>query len=264
MQPDDPELQNTAQETDTPSRVRISRWAVFRSVGSAVISLVLVGGVIGSLVALFHPETPLPDEWNPTVPLAVSDPVTPLTGWKLRATLADAAQCRAVLADASATQILEPLDTSDTCHVRNRVAVSAVGSARIDRIETACATALRMTMWERHGLQPAARDIFDAEVSVIRQIGSYNCRQIRTTSGNSTRWSTHATADAIDITGFDLTNGRRIRLISDWDGNEDDARFLRAARDSACTWFATTLSPDYNSLHADHFHLQSRGWGACR
>lgn len=76
--------------------------------------------------------------------------------------------------------------------------------------------------------------------------------------------STHATADAIDITGFGLADGREISLIDDWDGDDAKAAFLRAARESACRWFVTVLSPDYNALHADHFHLQSKGWGACR
>ncbi|MGJ8624935.1 MAG: extensin-like domain-containing protein, partial [Yoonia sp.] len=162
---------------------------------------------------------------------------------------------------------LPPREVSAQCHIRNRVGVSQVGGTTAigpALSETSCATALRLAMWERHGVQPAARDILGSEVSTIRQIGSYNCRPIRTTSGNSTRWSTHSTADAIDITGFDFFDGRRIRLIADWDDGTEEGAFLRAVRDSACTWFATTLSPEYNSLHADHFHLQARGWGTCR
>ena len=50
--------------------------------------------------------------------------------------------------------------------------------------------------------------------------------------------------------------------LADFTG--DAAAFLQAARDGACDWFSLTLSPDYNSLHEDHFHLQSRGWGLCR
>ena len=77
--------------------------------------------------------------------------------------------------------------------------------------------------------------------------------------------STHATADAIDITGFTLEDGRKITLLEGWD-SEDPAvsGFLRDVRDSACDWFRVTLGPDYNALHADHFHLQNTGWGACR
>nr|WP_268821687.1 extensin family protein [Octadecabacter dasysiphoniae] len=182
----------------------------------------------------------------------------------MRLALADPAQCVAVLDASAQARSMTPLEVTDNCHVRNRVRLSQIGAARIDPIETSCATALRLAMWERHGVQPAARDILGTDVTVFRQIGSYNCRPIRTSNGNSTRWSTHSTADAIDITGFDFADGRRVRLIRDWDGAGPEAAFLRAAKDSACTWFATTLSPEYNALHADHFHLQARGWGTCR
>ncbi len=119
-------------------------------------------------------------------------------------------------------------------------------------------------MWEHHGLQPAARDILGSDITRIRHIGSYNCRAMRTGRGETNRMSTHATAEAIDIAGFDLADGTTVRLLRDWQGDTPKAQFLRAARDSACDWFRLTLSPDYNTLHADHFHLQSRGWGGCR
>ena len=259
MLSDDPE-----PPEDQPNRRRITRWAIFRSVGSAVLTLAVLCAAIGGLLALFHPETPLPPEWNPTVPLAVAHPVTPLTTSKLRMVLNDPEQCIAVLNAAAQVVSMDPLEVSGDCHVRNRVSLSRIGNANIDTIETSCATALRMALWERHGVQPAARSILGTEASIFRQVGSYNCRPIRTSQGNSNRWSTHSTADAIDITGFDFSDGRRIRLINDWDDGTEEELFLRAVRDSACTWFATTLSPDYNSLHADHFHLQARGWGTCR
>ena len=87
---------------------------------------------------------------------------------------------------------------------------------------------------------------------------------MRTASGPSNRMSTHATADAIDISGFRLANGTQIRLIADWGAASPKSAFLRSVRDGACDWFKMILSPDYNRLHADHFHLQSRGWGLCR
>lgn len=259
-------MQSNKPEDDQPKKPpdRKKRWAVFRSVGCAVFTLLFVGGIVGSLLAVFHPETPLPPEWNPTVPLAVADPVTPLTSSKLRLALNDPAQCRAVLASAAQFTLLDPFEATENCHIRNRVSLSAVGDARIDQIETSCATALRLAMWERHGVQPAAQEYLGASATIFRQVGSYNCRTIRTTRGARNRWSTHSTGDAIDITGFDFSDGRRIRLIADWDDGTEDAQFLRAVRDSACTWFATTLGPDYNNLHADHFHLQARGWGTCR
>lgn len=219
---------------------------------------------VGIYQLFVHPDTPLPGEWNPTKPLVISDPTTPITSWKLARTADDFDQCLSVLEGAAAVSRRDPLNTSEQCFITDRVNLLSVGGAAIDPLETRCAIALRMAMWERHSLQPAASEIFGKRVSTIRQIGSYNCRAMRTTSGTSSRMSTHATADAIDITGFDLEDGTRIRLLDDWRDAGAKSEFLRAARDGACDWFDLTLSPDYNRLHADHFHLQSRGWGLCR
>lgn len=236
-----------------------------RSIIRGAVAFLFVGLLgFGGYQALLHPDTPLPTAWNPTRPLVIDDPVTPFTGWKLNRAAADITRCEAVLTGAAAWRRLADLETSDQCHIRGRVALSQVGSARIGTVETRCAIALRLAMWERHSLQPAARDIIGADLAAIDHIGSYSCRAMRTTDGGTGRMSTHATADAIDITGFRFTDGQTIRLVDDWSGNGPAASFLRAARDGACDWFSLTLSPDYNTLHADHFHLQSKGWGLCR
>jgi len=66
-----------------------------------------------------------------------------------------------------------------------------------------------------------------------------------------------------------LSDGRRISVVGDWQGDDAKARFLRQVRDGACDLFATTLSPDYNAAHRDHLHLDqaargAMGWRACR
>ncbi len=214
--------------------------------------------------ALMHSDTPLPRAWNPTRDLVISDPVTPLTPWKLGRAAGDFDKCLTALADFAAVTPLEPLEETAQCFVRDRVLLRGLADASVAPVETRCAIALRMAMWERHSVQPAAERLLGSPVARIRQIGSYNCRAMRTIAGPSTRMSTHATADAIDITGFDLVDGTRISLLDDWAGTGQKATFLRTVRNGACEWFNLTLSPDYNRLHADHFHLQSRGWGLCR
>lgn len=233
-------------------------------VGRAVYLCFVVGLFWGGYQALYHPDTPLPRGWNPTLPLAVADPVTPLTVWKMERALASSQSCLAVVADAGRYNPMSDLETSETCHIQGRIDLQGVGDAVLTPIETRCAIGLRLAMWEEHELQPAARELFNMSVSQIDHIGSYNCRRIRSSSGNSNRWSTHATADAIDISGFRLNDGTRLRLIDDWDDGGPKGTFLRRARDGACDWFRVTLSPDYNRLHADHFHIQSSGWGLCR
>ena len=231
--------------------------------GAAYLFIVF-GMFWGGYQALYHPNTPLPRGWNPTVPLAVSDDVTPLTTWKMERALATPEACFATLDTAASFARMSDLETSESCHIRGRLDLSGIAGASLAPVETRCAIALRMAMWATHDLAPTAREVFDADLSGIDHIGSYICRRIRTASGSSDRWSTHATADAIDITGFRLSDGTRMRLIDDWDDGGPKGAFLKAARDSACTWFRVTLSPDYNTLHADHFHLQSKGWGLCR
>ena len=218
----------------------------------------------GGYLALVHPETPLPREWNPTKALVISDPVTPLTAWKLNRATASPDQCLTTLAGFAVLDAMEPFEDTAQCYIRDRVDLRGVGAAALTPVETRCATALRMTMWEYHSVQPAADWYFDMPVTRVSHIGSYNCRVMRTTSGPSARMSSHATADAIDITGFTLADGTRIRLLADWSPSGPKAEFLREVRDGACDWFSMTLSPDYNRLHADHFHLQSSGWGFCR
>jgi hypothetical protein len=246
-----PELE-PQKPKDRPSILR----AVF-------LSIVVMAGILGA-AAIFHPDSPLPPEWNPTVPLRVSHDISPLTSWKLAQAVGTTETCLAALGDTAEIAPREDFAASPQCHIRGRVDLSGVGTATLRPIETRCAIALRLAMWERHSLQPAAREILGTDLTRIDHIGSYNCRQMRTTSGSTGRWSTHATADAIDIAGFRFSDGRRLRLIDDWDASDAREEFLKRARDTACAWFRVTLSPDYNSLHADHFHLQNNGWGLCR
>lgn len=240
---------------DTPDKKRPS-W-----LARLLYLAVVVGLGFGGYQLVMHPDTPLARQWNPIEPLHVTDPVTPLTGWKLERALASTQSCLAALEDVGRYRAMPDLESSDTCHIKGRIDLSRIGQAGMRPLETRCAIGLRLAMWETHALQPAARDLFGTSLSHIDHIGSYNCRRIR---GSSNRWSTHATADAIDVSGFGLADGTQLRLIDDWDDGGPKGAFLRQARDSACDWFRVTLSPDYNRLHADHFHIQSSGWGTCR
>lgn len=228
------------------------------------LSIVLISTAAGIWQGLVHPNTPLKPEWNPLLTLRVTDPVTPITSWKLSRALAKPDTCLAVLDTGADAKRMPDLTESAQCHIRPQVDLNKVGQATLRPLKTRCQTALRMAMWEQHGIQPAALALLGQNVRQITHFSSYNCRQIRTRSGATSRMSTHATADSIDVSGFVMADGQRITLLDDWDGTADRAAFLRAVRDSACDWFRVTLGPDYNTLHANHFHLQHTGWGLCR
>ena len=227
--------------------------------------LCFLGGVgYGLWQLVVHPETPLPDAWNPTRPLDLQAEITPVTRWQFRQALESAESCQAALETGAAAQPLPDFEASEQCHIRPQVTVSAVAGMALAPVNTRCQTALRLAMWARHGIAPAAEAHLGEGIARVTHFSSYNCRAMRTSRGETGRMSSHATADAIDISGFVTASGRQITLQSGWTGPPADQAFLRAVRDSACDWFRITLGPDYNALHADHFHLQHTGWGLCR
>jgi len=220
---------------------------------------------IASAVAVFHPDSPLPDAWNPIKPFHVADPYTPLTDWKLSNALADPEACRAALAEVSTFRATgQKPNENPQCGIANTVVVRDILGVAFSRLETDCQTALRTAMWISFDLAPLASKHMNTRLTGIDHFGSFSCRKIRTTSGIESRYSTHAKALAIDVAGFRFQDGTRLRLQDDWNDAGAAEDYLRHARDGACDWFKTTLSPDYNSLHADHFHLQAVGRGTCR
>ncbi len=232
-----------------------------------ILSLLLFWGIaiFALWLLLTHPKTPLPPSWNPIAPFKVSDPVTPLTRFKLAEVASDEALCLAALSEARVSyRSLPPRVDSPVCGIEQRLVLSRLGQVELAPVETRCDVALRMAMWTYHDLGPAVQKHFGDTLGTIEHLSSYNCRAIRTPQGSGGQMSTHATAEAIDVTGFRLKNGAHVQLTRDWDGTGPAASFLKDARDGACRWFPTTLGPEFNTLHADHFHLQSRGRGTCR
>src|SRR5690606_2569890 len=109
------------------------------------------------------------------------------------------------------------------------------------------------------------RELLGSPVARLEHFGTYSCRRLY--GRGEGPWSEHATGNAIDIGGFVLEDGRRLTLLGDWKGEDEEAAFLRRVRDEACAVFGTVLSPDYNAAHADHLHLdqEARGFGGvCR
>lgn len=116
-----------------------------------------------------------------------------------------------------------------------------------------CPVSRAFADWARYGVDRAARQILGTKLVRIETFGSYSCRNVAGTS----RRSAHATAAAIDISAFVLSDGRRISVLDDWDdGTAAEREFLRTVQASACRRFATVLGPEYNAAHRNHFHLE--------
>lgn len=205
----------------------------------------------------------VPPHWNPWAALDVAEPPNWLTRYKLDRTAADPALCGAALVGSTLKHTPVPdNDTGDGCGWEDAVRVD---DARFTPAFTlTCGAALSLTMWERHALQPAAQTHFGQPVARVEHFGSYACRNVRGARGEGERRSQHASANAFDVAGFRLRDGRQISLVNHWEGEGPEAAFLRNVRDGACQFFKGTLGPDYNAAHRDHFHLDQGPYRICR
>ncbi|QNI04581.1 extensin family protein [Halomonas sp. SH5A2] len=225
-----------------------------------ILALVALG------VALQKGVIEIPRHWSPWAPLYVDDPVTPITSLKLRRLEHDRVGCLAALDsvpdDALRYSPLADYTPVESCPLENVVRLEASGVAFNRSFVASCPLALAWVMFERHALQPSAEVILDTQVRQVDHVGSFACRNVY--GRESGRRSEHATAEALDVTGFRLANGERITLLNDWGNDGPTGAFLRDIRDDACDFFGNTLGPDYNAAHADHFHFGMRGFRLCR
>lgn len=116
--------------------------------------------------------------------------------------------------------------------------------------------------WYERDLEALAQEHFGAGIARIEQWGTYACRNIN--ARKESRRSQHATANAIDIAGFTLTNGETVQVLRDWGADSAKGRFLAAAHTQACRYFNTVLGPNYNAAHHNHFHFDLGRARICR
>jgi hypothetical protein len=116
-----------------------------------------------------------------------------------------------------------------------------------------CPLAANFAAWAKHAVAPAAKQYLGSEIAKIETMGTYSCRKV---NGNrSNKLSQHAFGNAVDVSAFVLKNGRRVSVLSGWNGKADERAFLRRLHESACKRFGTVLGPNYNAAHANHFHF---------
>ncbi len=220
-------------------------------------------GLAALTLALQRGHWVIEDRWKPWAPLRVDDAPNLLTPLKLRRLAQDAPLCRAVLATTGFRYDTVPdRVTGPGCGFENAVRIRATGVAVGAPFPLSCRAAVSLALWERHSLQREARERLGQPVVRIEHVGSYACRNVY--GRPDARRSRHATADAFDVAGFVLADGRRIRVRGGWNGESAEAQFLHAVHRGACRWFDTVLGPDYNAAHADHLHLDRGSFGLCR
>lgn len=219
--------------------------------------------VSGVLVGIRQGWIPLSNAWNPWAPLDVRTKPNWLTRFKLMRLRDNPQLCEQVLSGSGLRVVKQQNSPADArCPLQNVVRIQGGNVGLSSSFLASCPLAVAFALFERHGLQPAAQAVYGQPVSQIDHLGSFACRNIY--NRKSGALSQHASANALDIAGFRLADGRRISVLKDWSGKGEDARFLRLARDGACDAFNVVLSPDYNAAHRNHFHMDAGSWWVCR
>jgi hypothetical protein len=228
------------------------RWRFF-------ILLVVLAGGMAALYAAARTDF-LPDRYNPLAPLNLAEEPNSVTDWKLWLMADDLSACIAALRRAGVeVEPMPPQSERPDCTREGTVKIAKLSSAVIGDEEMRCDVAMRLYLLERHVMQPSVRRHLGSGIVRLTHFGSYSCRNI----AGSGRLSEHATANAFDLSGFVLADGRSVTLKTGWFQGGAAAAFLRDVRLGACSLFNMVLSPDYNEAHADHFHFDMGFFRGC-
>ncbi|UUT13842.1 extensin family protein [Pseudomonas zeae] len=224
------------------------------------LTVLLITG--GALISVWRGWLDVPPSWNPWAPLDVKTAPNWLTGYKLMRLRSDPELCAQAL-NSSDLRVTRQADSPDAkCPLIGALRVQGGEVALSSSFLASCPLAVAYAMFEQHTLQPAAQSVYGQKVARLDHLGSFACRNVY--NRESGALSRHASADALDIAGFRLADGRSISVLKDWPKQNQDAQFLRQVRDGACEAFSVVLGPDYNTAHRNHFHVDVGRWSVCR
>lgn len=241
-------------------------------ISEAVLMLCALFGLLNALA----PPQDLP--WKPLNP---DQPIGRATGPKIagfdlprgaspQAVAERTGACMALLEEAG-VQVARAVDRDDGdfCVVRGAVRITGgdVTPLAPAGLVMQCPMALRYAVWDRQVLRPAAENL-GSPPARVDSYGTYACRRIYGAGDSAARPSEHARANALDVAGVTLKDGRRVQVLREWDGEgptgPEGAGFLRALKAGACGLFGNVLSPEYNAARKDHLHLDAASGGVCR
>ncbi|PVH30626.1 extensin family protein [Pararhodobacter oceanensis] len=138
------------------------------------------------------------------------------------------------------------------CGVEEPVSITAVHGIPLSQPATVdCALGRAFADWVQGAMLPAVGRR-GGGVAQIRVIGDYSCRTRNNRPG--ARISEHGRGMAIDVAGYRLNNGDVVRVDRHW-RRRPHRSDLRAMYSAACGIFRTTLGPEADRYHQDHFHF---------
>ncbi len=149
--------------------------------------------------------------------------------------------------------------SSEACTVDNPVRVTNAAMSWKPAGLLSCGFAARFDNFLADTAESLAHRRLDASITAMRQLGTYSCR--RMVGGK--HMSEHARGLAIDVAGFLLSNGEFVSVEHDWHGTGRRAEFLHEFARAACAKFGVVLTPDANSAHFNHIHIDAGRYRVC-
>ena len=169
------------------------------------------------------------------------------------------AQCQRHLSNLGVKPVGVKLGGDGHCQVHAPIEMVKTNFAAFSpRLKTSCAMALAWLEFEAE-VEQLALSTLGTGIAEIRHYGSFSCRAM---SGNSRRTSLHSSARALDVSGFDLDDGRSISVLRDW-GEGAKGKFLRLVAVAGCEHFSIVLTPAHDNDHHDHLHFDIGPWRLC-
>lgn len=136
-------------------------------------------------------------------------------------------------------------DSEGSCPLRNVVRVANFGSVQLSSSFLAsCPLALSSALYIEQQAKPLTRQLMASDLRQIDHLGSFACRNIY--HRQQARRSEHATADALDVSGF--RGGRPTRQRPAGLAGETSHPRLVALLNNSCHYFGNALGPEYNAL----------------
>lgn len=165
--------------------------------------------------------------------------------------------CPALISGAVVAKMLPPI-AEGVCMAQSPLEVTAlnVGGKTVELtspIQTNCEMATALVDWAGE-VDAYAKAALDSELVALQTGTSFMCRA--RVGGGEQFTSEHGFANAVDLVGFTLADGRSIVVEDDWlPATTPEAKLLRQSHGAACGKFTTVLGPEANADHEDHLHL---------
>ncbi|MBO9590399.1 extensin family protein [Devosia sp.] len=165
--------------------------------------------------------------------------------------------CPAVISGAVVAKMLPPI-ADGVCMAQSPLEVTGLNLngktvELTSPIQTNCEMATALVDWAQD-VNAYAKAALDSELTALQTGTSYMCRA--RVGGAEQFTSEHGFANAIDVVGFTLADGRSIAVKEDWlPATTPEAKLLRQSHGAACGKFTTVLGPEANADHEDHLHL---------